>query len=577
MKKALRVIVPLILVIAILAMTAWYFLVYDQALTRELLLTGARYFENNGNHKIGNFLYDIAYLQSSKDDEIAIELAQQYLAMDNYTKAEHTISEAITNNATTELYVALCDLYVQQDKLLDAVNLLGSIADPKIKAEIEALRPAAPTMTPAPGFYTQYISVEVISEGNVLYVNTHAEYPSIEKDLYTGPITLSSGETVLYALSVNEQNLVSPLTICGYTVGGVVEPVTFRDPAMEEAILALIGAKKGDTIFTDQLWEIESFTVPDNAKSYEDLVYLSYLKELTLTKSSSGDLSVLSALTHLEALTMDHIKLTDDTITLIAAHSGLKYLSLAGCSLSSITPLSTLTELEYLDLSGNTLRNITPIQNMPNLKELYLANNVVNDLGILGHLSQLERLDVSYNAVSSLEPLRGMYSSLTYLNAAHNQISSAQCLADLKKLEELDLSFNNVSDISSYGVLTNLTSLNLSNNALTDISSLASIRVLHVLNFSYNQVTDLPQFQSDCELVSIDASYNLLLNIDALTGLPWLNTVNIDYNEEVESLEPLDSCPVLIRVNAFGTKVTEVSFLTAKDIIVNFNPTLEEE
>ena len=42
----------------------------------------------------------------------------------------------------------------------------------------------------------------------------------------------------------------------------------------------------------------------------------------------------------------------------------------------------------------------------------------------------------------------------------------------------------------------------------------------------------------------------------------------------MEDLLPLDSCPVLVRVNAFGTKVTEVSFLTAKSIIVNFDPTL---
>jgi len=71
-------------------------------------------------------------------------------------------------------------------------------------------------------------------------------------------------------------------------------------------------------------------------------------------------------------------------------------------------------------------------------------------------------------------------------------------------------------------------------------------------------------------------SHNLLLNVDALADLPWLNTVNVDYNEAVENLLPLDTCPVLIRVNAYGTKVTEVSFLTAKSIIVNFDPTLDK-
>lgn len=577
MKRAFRVILPLFLILAIIATTAWYFLIYDQGLTRELLLTGARHFESTGNHKIAEFFYDVAYYQSSKDDDIAIELAEQYLALGNYTKAEHTITQAIINNATAELYIALSDLYVQQDKLLDAVNLLNGVADPAIKAELDKLRPAAPVMTPSPGFYSQYISVEIVSEGAALYVSTDADYPSIHKDLYTEPFTLSSGETVLYALSVNEQNLVSPLTICGYTVGGVIEQVEFQDPAIAEAIIAAIGAQKDDVIFTDQLWDITSFTVPAEAKSYEDLTLLPYLTELTITKESSGDLTVLSSLTRLESLSLGQIRLTEEIMEIIGAHTSLKYLSIPGCSLSTISALSNLVNLEYLDLSGNTLRNIAPIGNMKNLKELYLANNVVNDLGVLGTISGLERLDISYNAVSTLEPLRGMYGSLVYLNAAHNQIPSVQGLADLKKLQELDLSHNRISDISSLAPLQSLLKLNISNNAIADISVLSGIRVLSILNFSYNQVTELPQFQKDCELVSINASYNLLTNIDALEGLPWLNTVNIDYNAEVEFLEPLDSCYLLIQVNAFGTKVTEVSFLTEKEIIVNFNPVLEED
>ena len=39
MKRAFRIIVPLILALALIVGTAWYFLEYDQALTKELLLT----------------------------------------------------------------------------------------------------------------------------------------------------------------------------------------------------------------------------------------------------------------------------------------------------------------------------------------------------------------------------------------------------------------------------------------------------------------------------------------------------------------------------------------------------------
>ena len=119
--------------------------------------------------------------------------------------------------------------------------------------------------------------------------------------------------------------------------------------------------------------------------------------------------------------------------------------------------------------------------------------------------------------------------------------------------------------------------LNVTNNAITDISMLDKMFLLHTLNFSNNQVAALPAFDPSCQLVSINGAYNLIPALDSLTGLPRLNTVNMDYNPELESLEPLDSCPVLIKVNAYGTKVTEVKFLTDKSVVVNFDPTLVAE
>jgi len=575
MKKALRIIVPLLLALTLIACAAWYFLVYDQAFTKELLLNHARRFEASGNYKISAFLYDVAYYQSSKDDAVAIELAQQYLDMDNYTKAEYTLTGAIRSNPTAELYAALSRVFVLQDKLMDAVNLMNGVSDPSIAKELEAMRPQAPVMSPEPGFYSQYIPVSVSADSARLYVCTDADYPSVAEDAYTGPITLTTGETVIYALAVNEQGLVSPLTVGGYTIQGVVEKITFADPAMEAAIRSAVEASGTEAIFTNQLWGVTEFTVPADAKSYEDLQYLPNLTSLTIESESQGDLSCLDHLEELQELNLDHIRLSDEDLSHITAHTGLKRLSLAGCSLSSINALEALTELTYLDLSGNTLRNINVLSGMPNLQELYLGNNVITSLEPLSALTKMKNLDVSYNAVTSLQPLKGMQ-NLIALTAHHNQIASASGLSSLTKLEALDLSYNNLTDISSLGNLSALINLNASNNALTAMTGLEKLLHLRILNLSYNQITELSPFQKKCELVSIDMSHNLLLNVDALADLPWLNTVNVDYNEAVEDLLPLDTCPVLIRVNAYGTKVTEVSFLTEKSIIVNFDPTLDK-
>lgn len=575
MNRAFRIIVPLILALALIAGTAWYFLEYDRAFTKELLLTQARNFESNGNHKISAFLYGLAYRQSSQEDQVAIELAQQYLKDGNYTKAEYTLSQAIATNASAELYVALCDVYVQQDKLLDAVTMLDTVSDLGIWQEIQEMRPQAPVLEPEPGFYSTYLTVEIQEAPGTLYLSADGDYPSMEKDLYREDITLSSGETVIYALRVGDNGLVSPLTVCGYTVGGVIEPVVFTDKAMEAAIRQAIEAPEDRTLYTDELWVVENFTVPSEAESYEDLKFLPYLKNLEIPQGSNGDLLVLAALPRLESLSIQGRKLTPEELTTIAGRRNLTSLSLPNCSLSSITELEALTELTYLDLTDNTLRNLAPLSGMNALKELYLANNAVNSLEALKPLKNLEVLDVSYNSLHTLEQIYGT-ASLRILRAGNNQIGSILGISDLYRLKELDLSHNNLTEVKMLTALTDMEVLNLSNNAIPSVLGLETMVHLHNLDISYNLITELPPFAKTAELVSIDLSHNQVTLLDPLAGLEWLNIVNADYNPEIADLLPLDSCQMLLKVNVYGTKVTVVNFLTAKSIIVNFDPTINQ-
>jgi Leucine-rich repeat (LRR) protein len=92
-------------------------------------------------------------------------------------------------------------------------------------------------------------------------------------------------------------------------------------------------------------------------------------------------------------------------------------------------------------------------------------------------------------------------------------------------------------------------------------------------NFSNNFVTVLPTWSVDCALVNIDGSYNQISSVEELRDLYNLNRVNLDYNTEIESIDALEGCPALVQVDVYGTKVTEVSALTAHSIVVNFDPT----
>ena len=198
-----------------------------------MLLQGARYFESQGNHSLSGWFYDQAYEQADDNDAVAIELAMQHKNAGNYTKAEYTLSKAIADGGGVDLYVALCKLYVEQDKLLDASKLLDAVlgeesaVEDSVKQTLASMRPAAPTTTLTPGFYSQYLTVPVSADSGTLYVNNRAEFPSIHDTPYSEPIELVDGENTIYAVSVGENGMVSSLSIFGYTIGGVVQEVEF--------------------------------------------------------------------------------------------------------------------------------------------------------------------------------------------------------------------------------------------------------------------------------------------------------------------------------------------------------------
>lgn len=576
MKKFFRIFIPILLTLAIIFCVGWYLFEYDREFTRDMLLSGARYFDANGNTAIAGWFYDRAYEQAKDNDAVAIELANQHKADGNYTQAELTLSKAIEDGGGPELYIALCKTYIEQDKILDAVKLLNGITNAETKALLDAQRPAAPTASPDPGFYNQYISVTVSGDGGTLYVSPVAEYPSVHDDPYTEPVALGDGENTIYAVVVAENGLVSPLSIFGYTVGGIIEEVTFSDPTVEALIRQTLGVDENEVLFSNELWGITDFTMPAETTSFADLKYMPFLEKLTITGGPTGQLGILSSLTTLESLSITGVSVSSEELDIIGTLTKLETLTLNGCNLSTVTPLKDLTAVRYLDLGNNTLRNIEALSSMPGLTELNLQHNALTDLSSLSALTSMTKLDVSFNSLTSLDPICGI-TALTWLDASNNNLTEVGNLAILTSLEHLSLAYNTLSDVSALAECLSLKELNISNNMLTDISNLSALTALTYFNFSANQVTAIPAFPTDCALITIDGSHNLLTKLDPLSGMEHLNNIYMDYNEGIESVECLANCPRLIVVNVYGTKVTEVEALTDQSIIVNFNPVQEDD
>ena len=571
MKKILRFLVPLVLVIAIIASIGWYLFVYDRDFTRDFLLGQARYHDDHGNSRMSAWFYNMAYEYSGRDENVAIELANQYKADGNYTKAEVTLYKAINAGGTVELYTALCKTYVEQDKLLDAVNMLSNISNPEIKAQLDALRPSAPVGDYEPGFYSQYISVNLTSSVGTLYCTTNGEYPSTLSAPYSSPITLASGETTIYAIAVADNGLVSPLTILGYTVGGVVEPATFADPAMEKAVREALGVESSKLLYTDDLWEITEFTVPEGVTDYSDLQLMPYLRKLTIHGQTLTSLQNLVTLNRLETLDLSGCQLPADSLSALAQLPSLTSLNLSDCGLTTISALSSVQTLTHLDLSNNTIRHLEPISHMTSLRQINLIHNVVSDLSDLSGLYNLESLNVSYNALTTLAPLASC-SKLTRLEASNNQITTLDGLDQLSLLSYLSLDHNQLTSISKLGSCGELTELHVANNQLTDISVLGTLVKLDLLDFAYNQVTALPDFADGCVMRTIDGSHNQLTTIDGLKQLEQISYIYMEYNK-LTNIDALGDCYHLVQVNVFGNAISDVHALTDHNIIVNYDPT----
>ncbi len=571
MKKAFKIILPVLLVALIIASIAWYLFVYDRDFTRDMLLGQARHYNDKGDPETASWFYGLAYNYTSQDEDIAIELANQYKRDGNYTKAEFTLTNAIANGGTAELYIALCRTYVEQDKLLDAVNMLNNIADPAIKAELDERRPAVPVPSDEPGFYSEYVQLLLQCGEGKLYSTMDGEYPSVAKAPEEELISLPVGVTTVRALTVAEDGLVSQLGVFEYTIGGIVEEVVFTDAAMEQELRKLLGVDEDDVVMTDDLWEITEFTVPVGAASFEDLKFLPYLTKLTMQEKKLTNLDILAGLTYLQSVDLTGCRFPPESLTVLANLPELKRINLSECGLSTIAGLAEAKNLTHLYLSNNTLRNLSALSGMKTMVELSLDHNAVVDLTHLGGMIHLEKLDVSYNSLTTLAPL-ATCGKLNWLNAGNNTLAALDTVDKLPELKHLDLNSNQLTDISVLKGCASLTVLNLAKNQIEIISALEGLNTLEEVDFSNNKVKELPKWTAESALRSVTASYNEIKSLSSLAKLPNLSYVYMDYNK-LTSVDSLADCYHLVLVNVYGNEIKDVSKLTQRDILVNYDPT----
>lgn len=570
MKRTLKRILPIVLSLVIICSIAWYFLIYDQGLTQDILLGSARFFEDQGNQSLATWLYQRAYENSGNDPDVIIELAERFKKIGNYTQAEVALSNAIKNNATVDLYVALCKTYVEQDKLLDAVEMLDNVTNQEIKAQLDAMRPAIPTTSSAPGYYTEYLTLDIQStDGNRVYVSTGRDFPSVNSS-FSGSYTLTGGENTIQAIAVSENGLVSAPALFSYVVGGVIEEVTISDPVLDSHVRTLLSKGASDKIFTDELWTIKELTVPAGVINYSSLNRFTYLETLVMDNVQITNLEPLSYLTLLKNLTISGQPLSASDLSIIGKLPNLQNLTLRDCSLSNISGLSAATGLVSLDLSNNAIKDLAPLSFLSSITTLNLSNNALTNVSPLSAMENLTTLDVSYNSLTSVLPLSAC-PSLVSLAATNNQISEIPLFENPQMLQYLAMDSNNLIQLDTLVNYTALVTLRLSHNQITDVTPLAKLEQLVYVDISYNSISALPSWSKSCALVEINAAHNRITSVKPLAGLMKLNKVNLDYNK-ITNVNNLSDCRMLVELSIYGNKVRDVSKLTEMSVIVRYNP-----
>ena len=572
MKKTLKIVLPILLIVILLVVGYWFFFRYRADLTTGLLRNIADSQMESGRYGLAIRCYRWANELTPRDAEVALKLAEAYRQNGNYTKTESTLVHAIYDAPEEiRLYEALSRVYVEQDKLLDAQQMLDGVSNSAVQEALSAKRPAAPVVSPESGWYSEYITVDLQWEDAeaACYCTTDGSYPTASEDAYQGAITLPGGVTELRAVTVSKDGLVSSETYAAFTVAGVIEDVSFHDEALEAATQELLH-REGRTLRTDELWSIEELTLPEGLVSTEDLRLYTGMNKLVAFDMGELDYSFLESMPELRYLELENCAVSVETLEHISRCPKLEVLILANCGLSNLTPLSEMNGLRILDLSENSINSLLPLVDLASLDELYLGHNALTSFPILRGLKALRVLDLSYNALDNVSGLSTCV-SLERLNVSHNRLTALTAVSALKELVWLNASNNLLTDTTPLTPCTKLETLLITENKLTEVDFLSGCSGIREVNIDYNDVVTVPAFQKDCPLESFSAAHNFLEDLSGLSDLQQLRYVNADYNN-IGDISVLLTCPALVQVNVYNTNVHDGGELAKKGVVVNFTP-----
>lgn len=197
-----------------------------------------------------------------------IALSSIYNEEGDADTAESLLLDAIkTNPDSLELNRALINLYIANDDM-DQVNIyMSTLSNSTIKESLSNYEASIPEFSLEDGTYEDVQEVSIISEEGSIYYTTDGTEATKESELYTAPIQIGEGTTVIHAISVNSEGVPSYENSAEYTVefpmesAPVVSPTTGR---YTEEMTITITVPAGYTAF---------YTLDNTTPTIESAIY----------------------------------------------------------------------------------------------------------------------------------------------------------------------------------------------------------------------------------------------------------------------------------------------------------------
>lgn len=174
--------------------------------------------------------FNRAIAKNAKKADAYTGLIKVYTEQKNLDKAENMLLSAIdAQPENAVLYKAAIEFYVENEQLEKISSLLEG-CDDVVLSQVQAYISDMPEFSLEEGTYTEVQQVTLSADGEIYYTEDGSE-PTVNSTLYTEPILVNEGTTIIKAISVNKKGIPSLTASKTYTVEIPIEDAPAVTPS----------------------------------------------------------------------------------------------------------------------------------------------------------------------------------------------------------------------------------------------------------------------------------------------------------------------------------------------------------